>query len=272
MNQAFDFHKKAQASLWTAEEMDLTEDRLQWTNWLTPAERFILTQVLNLVQRFSAEVRIPEFRMFYNFQVMMENVHWEVYSLLITMLILDEDEQYHLFHAILSVPCVQAKVDWVLCWITSDASFASCVIAFATVEGIFFSGAFASIFWLKKKGMMPGLTFLNELISWDEGLHTDFACYMYSCLHHKLLDITLTNIMNTLVNGVLGLSVPSMVQYIKFVTDRLLVALNVSKIYNMDNPFEFVKMISLEGKMNFFECWVSDYAKYAKVFIMGEGP
>ncbi len=149
MDQAFDFYKKAQASLWTA-EMDLTEDRLQWTNQLTPAERFMLTQVLaffatadsivgeNLVQRFSAEVQIPEFRMFYDFQAMMENVHWEVYSLLITTLIPDEDEQYYFFHAILSVPCVQAKADWALCWIASDASFTSHVVAFAAVKGIFF--------------------------------------------------------------------------------------------------------------------------------------
>ncbi|SJL12744.1 related to Putative ribonucleoside-diphosphate reductase small chain B [Armillaria ostoyae] len=291
---AFDFYKKAQASLWTAEEMDLMEDRLQWTNRLTPAERFMLTQVLaffatadsivgeNLVQRFSAEVQIPEFRMFYDFQAMMENVHWEVYSLLITTLIPNEDEQSHLFHAISTVPCVRAKADWALRWITSDASFASRVVAFAAVEGIFFSGAFASIFWLKKKGLMPGLTFSNELISRDEGLHTDFACYMYSCLQHKLPDATLTEIVteaseleqvfwkeDTLVDGILGLSAPSMVQYIKFVTDRLLAALNVSKVYNTENPFEFIEMISLEGKTNFFEHRVSDYAK---AFITGKGP
>ncbi len=185
--------------------MDLTEDRLQWTNRLTPAERFMLTQVLaffatadsivgkNLVQRFSAEVQIPEFRMFYNFEAMMENVHWEVYSLLITTLIPNEDEQSHLFHVISTVPCVRAKADWALCWITSEASFASRVVAFAAVErNFFFPELLHRSFGSKKKGLMPGLTFSNELISRDEGLHTDFACYVYSCLQHKLLDTILT--------------------------------------------------------------------------------
>ncbi|PBK66574.1 ribonucleoside-diphosphate reductase small chain-like protein [Armillaria solidipes] len=292
-SMAFDFYKKAQASLWTAEEMDLTEDRLQWKDRLTPAERSMLTNVLaffatadsivgeNLVQRFSAEVQIPEFRMFYDFQAMMENVHWEVYSLLITTLIPDEDEQSHLFHAITTIPSVRAKAEWAMHWIASDAPFARRVVAFAAVEGIFFSGSFAAIFWLKKKGLMPGLTFSNELISRDEGLHTDFACFVYSCLHNKLPENTLTTIVteaseleqdfwkDTLVDGILGLSAPSMVQYIKFVTDRLLVALDVSKVYNTQNPFEFVEMISLEGKTNFFERRVSDYVK---AFVTGKGP
>ncbi|KAK0448205.1 ribonucleotide reductase subunit 2 [Armillaria borealis] len=205
-SMVFDFYKKAQASLWTAEEMDLTKDRLQWMDRLTPAERSMLTNVLaffttadsivgeNLVQRFSVEVQIPKFRMFYDFQAMMENVHWEVYSLLITTLIPDKDKQSHLFHTVTMIPSVHAKAEWAMRWITSDAPFACHVVAFTAVEGIFFSGSFAVIFWLKKKGLMPGLTFSNELISRDEGLHTDFACFVYSCLHQKLSENTLTTI------------------------------------------------------------------------------
>ncbi|KAK0431611.1 ferritin-like superfamily [Armillaria borealis] len=200
----------------------------------------------NLVQRFSAEVQIPEFRMFYDFQAMMENVHWEVYSLR-------------------SGLCIGSH---------------PMLLSLAAVEGIFFSGSFAAIFWLKKKELMLGLTFSNKLISRDEGLHTDFACFVYSCLHQKLSENTLTMIVteaseleqdfwkDILVDGILGLSAPSMVQYIKFVTDRLLVVLDVSKVYNTQNPFEFVEMISLEGKTNFFEHRVSDYAK---AFVTGKG-
>ncbi|PBK83626.1 ribonucleotide reductase [Armillaria gallica] len=292
-SMAFDFYKKAQVSFWAVEEMDLSEDRRQWTERLTLAERSMLTQVLaffatadsivgeNLVQRFSAEVQIPEFRMFYNFQAMMENVHWEVYSLLMTMLIPDEDEQSHLFHAVMRIPCMCTKAEWAMRWIASDASFACRIVAFTAVEGIFFSGAFTAIFWLKKKGLMPGLTFSNELIARDEGLHTDFTCFVYSCLHQKIPETTLTAIVTeaseleqqfwkeTLVNGILGLSAPVMVQYIKLITNRLLVALNVAKVYNTQNPFEFVGMISLEGKTNFFEC---DMSNYAKAFVTGQGP
>ncbi|KAK0435790.1 ribonucleoside-diphosphate reductase small chain, partial [Desarmillaria tabescens] len=209
----------------------------------------------------------------YEFQAMIENVHWEVYSLLVTTLIPDNEEQSRIFHAITTIPCVRSKAEWAMRWITSDAPFVSRIVAFAAVEGIFFSGAFVAIFWLKKKGLMPGLTFSNELIARDEGLHTDFACYVYSCLIKKLDETTMTQIVieaseleqqfwsDTLIDSILGLSAMAMIQYIKFVTDRLLVALNGSKVYNTVNPFEFVEMISLEGKTNFFEHRVSEYSR-----------
>ncbi|PBL01585.1 ribonucleotide reductase beta subunit [Armillaria gallica] len=204
---------------------------------------------------------------------MIENVHWEVYSLLIDSFIRDPEERHQLFHAFLAMPAVRRKAEWALHWIKSNRSFATRIVAFAAVEGIFFSGSFATIFWLKKRGLMPGLTFSNELISRDEALHTQFACYVYSILKNQLKDDELRSVVieaseveqlfwrNALQFPILGMNADSMVQYIKFVTDRLLVELGSDQFYFATNPYDFVEMISLEGKMNFFEKRVSDYAK-----------
>lgn len=278
-------YKKAEASFWTAEEVDLSKDLTDWAN-LKPDERHFITHVLaffaasdgivneNLVERFSQEVQVPEARFFYGFQIAIENVHSEMYSLLIDTYVKDQAERHKLFNAIETMPCVKKKADWALNWIASKtATFGERVVAFASVEGIFFSGSFASIFWLKKRGLMPGLTFSNELISRDEGLHCDFACLMFKHLVHKpshecILDIIKDAVKieqefltEALPVAMIGMNCDLMKQYIEFVADRLLVELGCDKHFKKENPFDFMEQISLEGKTNFFEKKVGEYQK-----------
>ncbi|MFC5270981.1 ribonucleoside-diphosphate reductase small subunit [Adhaeribacter terreus] len=276
-------YKQAQASFWTAEEIDLSADIKDWEN-LNDGERHFISHVLaffaasdgivneNLAVNFMQEVQIPEARCFYGFQIMMENIHSETYSLLIDTYIKDSNEKTRLFNALETVPCVKKKGEWALRWIESE-NFAERLIAFAAVEGIFFSGSFCSIFWLKKRGLMPGLTFSNELISRDEGLHCDFACLLYSMMENKLPESRVREIIQDAVTieqefvtdalpvALIGMNAALMNQYIEFVADRLLVALGCSKIYNSTNPFDFMEMISLQGKTNFFEKRVGEYQK-----------
>ncbi len=279
----WEMYKKAEASFWTAEEIDLSHDQTDW-NRLNDGERHFISHVLaffaasdgivneNLAVNFMKEVQLPEARCFYGFQIMIENIHSETYSLLIDTYIKDPAEKYRLFHAIETVPCVKEKAEWALRWI-GNGSFAERLIAFAAVEGIFFSGSFCSIFWLKKRGLMPGLTFSNELISRDEGLHCDFACLLYSMLNTKLSQEQVTRVITDAVKieqefvtdalpvALIGMNAPMMAQYIEFVADRLLVALGCPKVYNSHNPFDFMEMISLQGKTNFFEKRVAEYQK-----------
>ncbi|KND04818.1 ribonucleoside-diphosphate reductase subunit M2 [Spizellomyces punctatus DAOM BR117] len=282
--EVWHMYKKAEASFWTAEEVDLSKDNVDWENRLTDNERYFVSRVLaffaasdgivneNLVERFSNDVQIPEARCFYGFQIMIENIHSEMYSLLIDTYIKDPAERTFLFDALETVPCIRKKADWALRWISDKkSSFAIRLIAFAAVEGIFFSGSFAAIFWLKKRGLMPGLTFSNELISRDEGLHTDFACLLYSLIRNKpSLDTVLQLITeavkieqefltDALPVALIGMNAKLMQQYIEFVADRLLVALGYEKHYNAENPFDFMELISLQGKTNFFEKKVGEY-------------
>ena len=279
-------YKKAEASFWTAEEIDLSKDLQDWHHRLNNDERFFISHVLaffaasdgivneNLVQRFSNEVQAPEARCFYGFQIMMENIHAETYSLLIDTYINDSKQRAYLFDAIETIPCIKKKADWAIRWIEdTESSFAQRLVAFAAVEGIFFSGSFASIFWLKKRGLMPGLSFSNELISRDEGLHTDFACLLFKHLVHrpsqKAVEAIITEavtiecefLTEALPVALLGMNAKLMVQYIEFVADRLLLALGNPKFYHSANPFDFMESISLAGKTNFFEKRVGDYQK-----------
>ncbi|KAK9452894.1 ribonucleotide reductase [Dipodascopsis uninucleata] len=285
-HEIWQMYKKAEASFWTAEEIDLGKDLHDWEHRLNDDERYFISHVLaffaasdgivneNLVERFSNEVQIPEARCFYGFQIMIENVHSETYSLLIDTYIKETAERAYLFDAIETIPCIKKKADWALRWIADKKStFAERLIAFAAVEGIFFSGSFASIFWLKKRGLMPGLTFSNELISRDEGLHTDFACLLFSHLQYRpsksVVEKVITEavaieqefLTEALPVALLGMNSKLMKQYIEFVADRLLLALGNKKIYNSINPFDFMENISLSGKTNFFEKRVSDYQK-----------
>ncbi|CAE6399062.1 ribonucleoside-diphosphate reductase subunit M2 [Rhizoctonia solani] len=285
-HEIWQMYKKAEASFWTAEEMDLSKDLHDWDNKLNDNERHFISHVLaffaasdgivneNLVERFSNEVQAAEARCFYGFQIMMENIHSETYSLLIDTYIKEPAQREFLFDAIETIPCIKKKADWALKWISDRRStFAERLVAFAAVEGIFFSGSFASIFWLKKRGLMPGLTFSNELISRDEGMHTDFACLLFSHLRKRPHPETVRRIIveavaieqefltDALPVGLIGMNAKLMCQYIEFVADRLLVALGSPKEYNSTNPFDFMDMISLQGKTNFFEKRVSDYAK-----------
>ena len=280
------FYKKAEASFWTAEEVDLSKDVKHWESVLTNDERHFISRVLaffaasdgivneNLVVRFSKEVQVPEARCFYGFQIMIENIHAEMYSLLIDTYIKDPVERDFLFRAIETVPCVGKKADWALKWIEDqDASFGERLVAFAAVEGIFFSGSFAAIFWLKKRGLMPGLTFSNELISRDEGLHCDFACLLLQHLNNKPSPVIINQIITEAVTieqefltealpvALIGMNCTMMSRYIEFVADRLLIALGQSKHYNTENPFDFMDLISLQGKTNFFEKRVGEYQK-----------
>lgn len=280
----WEMYKKAEASFWTAEEIDLAPDVPQWES-LTDNERHFISHVLaffaasdgivneNLGVNFFNEVQLPEAKCFYGFQIMMENIHSETYSLLIDTLIKDPVEKQRLFNALETVPCVKKKGEWALRWIKSD-NFAERLIAFAAVEGIFFSGSFCSIFWLKKRGLMPGLSFSNELISRDEGLHCMFACLLYTkYLKNKLTKDRVYEIITDAVNiekefvtdalpvNLIGMNAKSMSQYIEFVADHWLVELGYPKYYNATNPFEFMELISLQGKTNFFERRVSEYQK-----------
>jgi ribonucleoside-diphosphate reductase beta chain len=282
--EIWEMYKKAEASFWTAEEIDLASDMNDWNNKLNEDEKHFIKHILaffaasdgivneNLAINFLNEVQYPEARCFYGFQIMIENIHSETYSLLIDTYIKDSAEKDKLFHAMETVPCVQKKADWALRWI-SKGSFAERLLAFAAVEGIFFSGSFCSIFWLKKRGLMPGLSFSNELISRDEGLHCDFACLLYAQLENKLPVEQVTQIITNAVEiekdfvssalpvKLIGMNSDLMCQYIEFVADRLLVALGCPKFYNASNPFDFMELISLQGKTNFFEKRVAEYQK-----------
>lgn len=279
----WEMYKKCEASFWTAEEIDLSDDMKHWEN-MNDGERHFISHVLaffaasdgivneNLAVNFMKEVQLPEARCFYGFQIMMENIHSETYALLIDTYVKDPVEKDRLFHAIDTVPCVGKKAEWALRWI-EGGSFAERLVAFAAVEGIFFSGSFCSIFWLKKRGLMPGLTFSNELISRDEGMHCEFACLLYKMLENKLTKEAATAIITDAVEiekefvtdalpvNLIGMNAKMMSQYIEFVADRWLVELGYDKVYNASNPFDFMEMISLQGKTNFFEKRVGDYQK-----------
>lgn len=278
----WDFYKRAQSSFWTAEEVDLSKDKQDWER-LTPNERHFISHVLaffaasdgivneNLLERFAAEVQVPEARCFYGFQIAIENIHSEMYSLLIETYITESAEKDRLFNAIQTIPCVRKKAQWALKWINDKDSFSTRLLAFACVEGIFFSGSFAAIFWLKKRNLMPGLTFSNELISRDEGVHTEFACLLYSKCEQKCefleeiikeaVSIEQEFLSDSLPVDLIGMNCKLMCEYIEFVADTLCVMLGNKKIYGTANPFDFMENISLRGKTNFFEKRVSEYQK-----------
>lgn len=273
-------YKNAEASFWTAEEIDLSQDLVHWDK-LNSNEQYFIKHVLaffaasdgivseNLVSRFYNEIQIPEARLFYGFQIMIEGIHAEVYSLLIDTYVKNIQEKNQLFNAIQTIPCIKKKAEWALRWIDSSESFGERLVAFAAVEGIFFSGSFASIFWLKKRGLMPGISFSNELISRDEGLHCDFACLLYKYIINKpsttveiikgAVDIEKEFVSDALPVNLIGINSVLMCEYIEFVADRLLLSLGEQKIYNSKNPFDFMELISLEGKTNFFEKRVGEY-------------
>src|SRR6187431_3685515 len=278
-------YKMMEASFWTAEEIDLSQDLNDWNNKLNDDERYFIKHILaffaasdgivneNLAENFVNEVQYPEAKFFYGFQIMMENIHSETYSLLIDTYVKDEAEKAELFNALEVFPAIKKKAEWALKWIESD-SFAERLIAFAAVEGIFFSGAFCSIYWLKKRGLMPGLTFSNELISRDEGVHCDFAVHLHN--HHLINKVPKERIRSIIVDALnierefiteslpvslIGMNAGLMTQYLEFVADRLLVELGCDRQYNSTNPFEFMDMISLQGKTNFFEKRVGEYQK-----------
>jgi ribonucleoside-diphosphate reductase beta chain len=278
------YYKQAEASFWTAEEIDLGQDLKDWEN-LNEGERHFITHVLaffaasdgivneNLAEHFVGEVQYTEAKFFYGFQIAMENVHSETYSLLIDTYVKNPKEKDKLLHAIETMDCVKKKADWALRWI-DQGTFQERLIAFAAVEGIFFSGSFCSIFWLKKRGLMPGLTFSNELISRDEGLHCDFACHLYTQhIKNKLPEETVIGIIKDAVEiekefvtdslpvNLIGMNAELMCKYIEFVADRLLDELVGKKVYGATNPFDFMEMISLRGKTNFFEKRVGEYQK-----------
>lgn len=281
----WEFYKKHVACFWTAEEIDLAQDLKDWKT-LNAGEQNFIKHVLaffaasdgivleNLLENFSSMIQIPEARAFYGFQTAIENVHSEVYSLLIDTYIEDPKEKAHLFNAIETIGAVKAKADWAIRWIQNERSFAKLLVAFAVVEGIFFSASFCAIFWLKKRGLMPGLTFSNELIARDEGLHTDFACMLYR--NHVRNKLTTEEVISIVTSGLIaekqfikdalpveliGMNAGLMNQYMEFVTDRLLVQLGVPKVYNATNPFPWMELISLQGKTNFFERRVGEYQK-----------
>nr|WP_315149321.1 ribonucleotide-diphosphate reductase subunit beta [uncultured Flavobacterium sp.] len=281
----WEFYKSMEASFWTAEEIDLSQDLNDWNNKLSDDERYFIKHILaffaasdgivneNLAENFVNEVQYAEAKFFYGFQIMMENIHSETYSLLIDTYVKDENEKAELFNALDVFPAIRKKADWALKWIESD-SFAERLIAFAAVEGIFFSGAFCSIYWLKKRGLMPGLTFSNELISRDEGVHCDFAVHLHN--HHLINKVPKERIRSIIVDALnierefiteslpvslIGMNAGLMTQYLEFVADRLLVELGCDREYNVSNPFDFMDMISLQGKTNFFEKKVAEYQK-----------
>ena len=281
----WDWYKKCEASFWTAEEIDLHQDLNDWSTKLNDDERDFIKHILaffaasdgivneNLAENFVNEVQYSEAKFFYGFQIMMENIHSETYSLLIDTYVKDDKEKDTLFKAIENFPAIKKKADWALKWIESD-SFAERLIAFAGVEGVFFSGSFCSIFWLKKRGLMPGLTFSNELISRDEGVHCDFAVHLHN--NHMINKVPKERIKEILVDALnierefiteslpvslIGMNAKLMTQYLEFVTDRLLDQFGCEKEFNVSNPFDFMDMINLQGKTNFFEKRVSEYQK-----------
>jgi ribonucleoside-diphosphate reductase beta chain len=284
-NDIWSFYKRAEASFWTAEEIDLSADIIDWENKLNENEKHFIKHILaffaasdgivneNLAENFLSEVQYTEAKFFYGFQVAIENIHSETYSLLIDTYIKDTADKKYLFNAIDTLSCVRKKADWALKWI-EKGSFAQRLVAFAAVEGIFFSGSFCAIFWLKKRGLMPGLGFSNELISRDEGLHCDFACLLYN--NHVVNKLASAEIKEIILDAVeiekefilealpvklIGMNSDLMSQYIEFVADRLLVELGNAKEFNVSNPFDFMDMLSIQGKSNFFEKRVSEYQK-----------
>ena len=284
-NDIWKFYKQQEACFWTAEEIDLAQDIQDWDNKLNDDEKHFVKHILaffaasdgivneNIALNFVNEVQYTEAKMFYGFQIMMENIHSETYSLLIDSYIKDKEDQLNLFNAIETIPAIKKKAEWAMRWI-ENGTFAERLIAFAAVEGIFFSGSFCSIFWLKKRGLMPGLTFSNELISRDEGMHCDFACHLSNNhIQNKLsedkikeiivsaLAIEKEFILEALPVRLIGMNSDLMSQYLEFVTDRLLTALGCSKVYNSENPFDFMQNIALQGKTNFFEKRVAEYQK-----------
>ncbi|MCH2045046.1 MAG: ribonucleotide-diphosphate reductase subunit beta [Saprospiraceae bacterium] len=284
-DKIWEMRKKALACFWTTDEIDLESDLQDWQNKLNDNERHFIKHVLaffaasdgivneNLVLNFYKDVQIAEARSFYSTQIQIEDIHAETYSLLIDTYIKDKAEKEGLFNAMSTLPCVEKKAKWALDWIDNAPSFAHRLIAFAAVEGIFFSGSFCSIYWLKKRGLMPGLTFSNELISRDEGMHCDFACLLYSMLENKLEEEVLKKIIIEAVDlekefvtdalpvSLIGMNAALMTEYIEFVADRLLNSLGLEKQYGTQNPFPWMEMISLQGKTNFFEKRVGDYQK-----------
>jgi ribonucleotide reductase beta subunit family protein with ferritin-like domain len=280
----YKLYKKAVASFWTPEEIDFNKDKEDWEK-LSENEQYFIKHVLaffagsdgivqdNLASRFQREVQSPVARLFYAFQNAMEGVHSETYSLLIDQYVKDKNEQIKYFRAIDEIPCIREKALWALKWIESAEDYATRLVAFACVEGIFFSGSFCAIYWIKKRGLLPGLTFSNELISRDEGLHTEFAVAMYHKLQNKLDKSVVREIIESAVEketaficdalpcSLIGMNSRDMTQYIHFVADRLAVQLGIEKIYKTQNPFDFMELISLEGKTNFFEKKVSEYSK-----------
>ena len=281
----WEWYKKQEASFWTAEEIDLHQDLTDWSTKLNDDEKYFIKHILaffaasdgivneNLAENFVSEVQYSEAKFFYGFQIMMENIHSETYSLLIDTYITDPQEKKMLFNAIETIPAVKKKADWALKWVDSE-HFQERLVAFAAVEGIFFSGSFCSIFWLKKRGLMPGLSFSNELISRDEGMHCDFAVLLHNnYLANKVseerikeiilsaLEIEKEFITESLPIKLIGMNSDLMKQYLEFVADRLLVDLGCSKVFNVENPFDFMANISLQGKTNFFEKRVSEYQK-----------
>jgi ribonucleoside-diphosphate reductase beta chain len=284
-NDIWKYYKQQEACFWTAEEIDLAQDIQDWDNKLNDDEKHFVKHILaffaasdgivneNIALNFVNEVQYTEAKMFYGFQIMMENIHSETYSLLIDSYIKDKEDQLNLFNAIETIPAIKKKAEWAMRWI-EKGTFAERLIAFAAVEGIFFSGSFCSIFWLKKRGLMPGLTFSNELISRDEGMHCDFACHLSNNhIQNKLsedkikeiivsaLSIEKEFILEALPVRLIGMNSDLMSQYLEFVTDRLLTALGCSKVYNSENPFDFMQNIALQGKTNFFEKRVAEYQK-----------
>ena len=281
----WNMYKQHVASFWTADEIDLSADVSDWQNRLNQSERHFISMVLaffagadgivveNLAARFCQEITIPEARCFYGFQMAMESIHQETYCLLIDTYITNPKDREVLFSAHTSVPSVERKAKWAQKYIGSSASFAERLVAFAAVEGIFFSGSFCAIFWLKKRGLMPGLTFSNELISRDEGLHCSFACQLYSKLRRQLSEQTIHDLIGEAVEvekafvcdalpvSLIGMNAPLMSQYIEFVADRLLLDLGYRPLFGSKNPFDWMDMISLEGKTNFFEKRVGEYQK-----------
>merc|ERR1712048_1394402 len=282
--EVWEMYKKHEASFWTAEEIDLSQDMKDWER-LTDAEQHFVKHVLaffaasdgivleNLASQFSTEIQVPEARAFYGFQMAMENIHSETYSLLIEQYIRDPAEKEATFDAIHTMTAVREKAEWAVQWMNRENSFAERIVAFAAVEGILFSGSFCAIYWLKKRGLMPGLTFSNELISRDEGLHAEFACMLYGMLQHQLPEDVVHGIVRGAVEverkficealscDLIGMNSDLMTKYIEFVADRLLTALGHSKLFNASNPFDWMELISLQGKTNFFEKRVGEYQK-----------
>ena len=278
-------YKRARALFWVPGEVDLSSDLLHWRERLTDDERYFLSMVLaffsvadsivneNLAERFGREVTVYEAKCFYNFQQAMEDIHAEMYGQLIETYIDDASERERLTNAIVNFPCIRKKTEWAERWIRSDASFAERLVAFAVVEGVFFSGSFCSIFWIKRRGLLPGLSHANQLIARDEGQHQDFAACLYGTLRAKLPDQRVYDIVDDAVAAetefctealpvdLIGMNARDMAQYIRFVADRLLKQLGVPKRYHADNPFAFMEAISLDGKTNFFERRVSEYQK-----------
>lgn len=300
-NDIWEIYKKSEANFWTAEEIDLVPDLDDWSGKLNDNERHFIKHVLaffaasdgivneNLAENMLRSVQYTEAKFFYGFQIMMENIHSETYSLLIDTYIKDNKDKDYLFNAIDNLPCVKKKADWALRWI-SQGSFVEQLLAFAAVEGIFFSGSFCSIFWLKKRGLMPGLSFSNELISRDEGMHCDFACLLYNQhivnklpkekvqqLISEAVEIEKEFVTDAIPVALIGMNSVMMCQYIEFIADRLLVALGNDKIYNQENPFDWMDLISIQGKTNFFEKKVGEYQKagvnqpaQGKIFTLSE--